>query len=422
MSIKYIDVMDTSFCTGVDAIFNNSVNKAVILPLAEAAKESGISNFEISLPHRFIQQLKKLNENPFEFIKEFRWAVGEEANLQIRVNGLNTVFNKPVSSALHKLFIKLCLQNGVTTVAPYSILNDMRNIDLISYLSKENLLLNEPTITLMNESESKIFNTAYYKNLIIKMLDLGIEFDSLLFRDDWGVTSPAQIYEIVAIAKEILGKESFIRVSTRDRAGFGVSFYLAALEAGADGLDLASQPFSGGLSTPDMLTMIQITKGMGYNFGDLKEEALIEYQKYLKEQLIKYIGINLNREVNTLNYYNPLLLDNIDIDLKMVNEVIFAGGYANSTREISEIYYKQIKLNKKFGKWSKIDKSFALLLLGYLGKTPFVPDPDLVEIAEEQSGKKFITKNPLEIADKEFERLEKNIINEEEFLCYLMKQ
>ncbi len=420
MSGRYIDVMDTSFSTGIDCIFDNTIDKNTLFLLAESAREAGITNFEISSPARFAA-IAQETQAPFEFIKRFRWIVGDDANLQIAVNSLNTVFNYPVGANIHSVFIDLAAESSVTTVSSYDPLNDMRNLDLISYLVKERQLLNEPVISLMSLPKGDIFGLDFYKKALQKMLDLGIEFDSILFKDELGHIPPAKFYDIVKMAKEFLGKDTFIRVSTRNSIGFGITSYLAAIEAGADGIDLAMHPFSGGISNPDILTMFQITKGMGYNFGDLQESKIVEHQKFLKEQVLSFKPLNDNKEVDALRYYNPLKVNIEDIDSSLVYEVIEAAGYAVPTKEMSKIYYNQARLNFLNKKWEKIDKKYAQLVLGYLGKSPYVADPEVVEIAEAKYGKKFTLKEAIECIEPSQKDYENKINTKKAFLSYYLE-
>lgn len=63
-----------------------------------------------------------------------------------------------------------------------------------------------------------------------------------------------------------------VRLHTHETAGVSVACYLAALEAGIDGIDLAASPVSGGTSQPDILTMLHALKGKNYDLGGLELE------------------------------------------------------------------------------------------------------------------------------------------------------
>ena len=68
--------------------------------------------------------------------------------------------------------------------------------------------------------------------------------------------------------------------------------FAAALEAGADGIDLAASPVSGGTSQPDILTMLHATKGMNYDLGGLQIDKILKYEEVLADCL-KIISFHL---------------------------------------------------------------------------------------------------------------------------------
>ncbi len=69
------------------------------------------------------------------------------------------------------------------------------------------------------------------------------------------------------MARRLLPKNTHIRLHTHESAGVSVACYLSALEAGADGIDLAVSPVSGGTSQPDILTMLHALLGQKFRSG-----------------------------------------------------------------------------------------------------------------------------------------------------------
>ena len=90
------------------------------------------------------------------------------------------------------------------------------------------------------------------------------------------------------MARKLLGDSTHIRLHTHETAGVSVVCYLAALEAGADGIDLAASPVSGGTSQPDILTMLHATKGMNYDLGGLEIDKILKYEEVLADCLKDY--------------------------------------------------------------------------------------------------------------------------------------
>ena len=55
-----------------------------------------------------------------------------------------------------------------------------------------------------------------------------------------------------------------------------------------------------------------------------------------------------------------------------------------------------------FGPWEKIvAEGYGKMVLGYFGKTPVPPDPEIVALAQEQLGLEPTTDNPREINDRD---------------------
>jgi pyruvate carboxylase subunit B len=61
-------------------------------------------------------------------------------------------------------------------------------------------------------------------------------------------------------------------------------------------------------------------------------------------------------------------------------------------------YWLQAFNNVLHGRWKKIDPGYGMAVLGYFGRPPLAPDPEVVRIATEQLGKQPFTGDPLEAA------------------------
>ena len=106
----------------------------------------------------------------------------------------------------------------------------------------------------------------FYEKTLREILDSGLKYDSICFKDASGTASPQKVYETIKMAKNLLPEGTHVRLHTHETAGVSVAAYLAALEAGADGIDCAAAPVSGGTSQPDILTMMHAIKGKDYDF------------------------------------------------------------------------------------------------------------------------------------------------------------
>ncbi|MGL4854335.1 MAG: biotin/lipoyl-containing protein, partial [Lentisphaeria bacterium] len=85
--------------------------------------------------------------------------------------------------------------------------------------------------------------------------------------------------------------------------------------------------------------------------------------------------------------------------IKAMREVVSKGGFGTSVTPVSQFYFQQAFANVTQGEWKKITDGYGKMVLGYFGKTPATPDPEIVKIASEQLGLEPTTKSVLEIND-----------------------
>jgi pyruvate carboxylase subunit B len=62
---------------------------------------------------------------------------------------------------------------------------------------------------------------------------------------------------------------------------------------------------------------------------------------------------------------------------------------------VSQFYFQQAFNNVMFGTWERIAEPYGQMVLGYFGKTPVPPDPEVVKIAAEQLELEPTTEKPL---------------------------
>ena len=280
MAKKFIDVMDTSFRDGFQSVYGARVLMDDFIPALEAAKEAGIRHFEFGGGARFQSLYFYLNEDAFLMMDKFREIVGEEANLQTLSRGVNTVTLDTGSRELIDLHAKLFAKHGTTTIRNFDALNDVNNLKFSGECITKHGLKHEIVITLMDlpPNCSGAHDVAFYEKILREILSAEIPFSSLCFKDASGTSNPEKIYQTIKMARSILPSETHIRLHTHESAGVSIACYLAALEAGADGIDLAASPVSGGTSQPDILTMMHAIKGKNYDFG-LDLEKILKYLK-----------------------------------------------------------------------------------------------------------------------------------------------
>lgn len=419
MAKKFIDVMDTSFRDGFQSVYGARVLMDDFFSAVEAAKEAGITHFEFGGGARFQSLYFYLNEDAFTMMDRFRAIVGKDANLQTLARGVNTVTLDTGSSELIDLHAKLFAKHGTTTIRNFDALNDVNNLKFSGECIVKYGLKHEITITLMDlPSNCKgAHDVPFYEKILKEILTAEIPFHSICFKDASGTSNPNKIYETIKMARKILPQDTHIRLHTHETAGVSIACYLAALEAGVDGIDLAAAPVSGGTSQPDILTMMHALKGKDYDLGGLEEEKILKYEEVLKDCLKEYFLPPEATMVNPLIPFSPMpggaltantqmmrdnnILDKFPQVIHAMREVVEKGGFGTSVTPVSQFYFQQAFNNVMFGPWKKIAEGYGKMVLGYFGKTPVAPDANIVELASKQLNLEPTTELAINIADKD---------------------
>jgi pyruvate carboxylase subunit B len=419
MSKKFIDIMDTTFRDGFQSVFGGRVLMDDFFPAVEAAKEAGITHFEFGGGARFQSLFFYLQENAFDMMDRFRSIVGADANLQTLARGINTVMLDTGSRELIDLHAKMFKKHGTTTIRNFDALNDVNNLIYSGKSINNHGLKHEVVVTMMDLPPgcTGAHDVAFYEKTLREILDSGLPYDSICFKDASGTSSPQKVYETIKMAKKLLPEGTHVRLHTHETAGVSVACYLAALEAGADGIDLAASPVSGGTSQPDILTMLHATKGKDYDLGGLEIEKILKYQEVLNDCLSDYFMPPEATQVSPLIPFSPMpggaltantqmMRDNNTLDkfpevIKAMQEVVERGGYGTSVTPVSQFYWQQAYANVMFGPWKQIAPGYGKMVLGYFGKTPVEPDEQIVQLAAQKLKMEPTTKNPLDIADED---------------------
>ncbi|MDL0105436.1 biotin/lipoyl-containing protein [Campylobacter vicugnae] len=419
MAKKFIDIMDTTFRDGFQSVFGARVLMNDFLPAVSAAKEAGINHFEFGGGARFQSLYFYLNEDAFTMMDKFREAAGKDANLQTLSRGVNTVTLDTGSRELIDMHAKLFAKHGTTTIRNFDALNDVKNLEYSAQRIKHHGLKHEVVVTMMDLPPNCVgaHDAEFYEKCLREILDSGIEFDSVCFKDASGTSSPEKVYQTIKMARRLLGDNVHLRLHTHETAGVSIACYLAALEAGADGIDLAASPVSGGTSQPDILTMLHAVKGKNYDLGGLEVDKILKYEDVLHDCLKDYFMPPEATQVSPLIPFSPMpggaltantqmmrdnnILDKFPAVIKAMREVVEKGGYGTSVTPVSQFYFQQAFNNVMFGPWKKIAEGYGKMVLGYFGKTPVAPSADIVELAAKQLNLEPTTAPAIDIADQD---------------------
>lgn len=411
--------MDTTFRDGFQSVFGGRVLMEDFFPAVEAAKKAGIRHFEFGGGARFQSLFFYLNENAFDMMDRFRAIVGPDANLQTLARGVNTVMLDTGSREMVDLHAKMFKKHGTTTIRNFDALNDVENLKYSGERIVHHGLKHEVVVTLMDLPPGCVgaHDVAFYEKTLREILDSGIPYHSICFKDASGTSSPQKVYETIQMARRLVPEGTHLRLHTHETAGVSVACYLAALDAGVDGIDMAAAPVSGGTSQPDILTMLHAVKGKNFDLGGLDLEKILKYEEVLGDCLKDYFMPPEATQVSPLIPFSPMpggaltantqmmrdnnMLDRYPEVIRAMREVVEKGGYGTSVTPVSQFYFQQALNNALMGPWKKIAPGYGKMVLGYFGKTPTAPDAEVVHIAAEQLKLEPTTDNAIDIADRD---------------------
>ena len=417
MAKKFIDIMDTTFRDGFQSVFGGRVLMDDFFPAVEAAKHAGITHFEFAGGARFQSLYFYLNEDAFTMMDRFRAIVGPEANLQTLARGVNTVMLDTGSKDLIDLHAKMFKKHGTTTIRNFDALNDVENLKYSGERIVHHGLKHEVVVTMMDLPPGchGAHDVAFYEKTLRTILESGIPYSSICFKDASGTSSPKKIYDTVAMARKLVPAGTHLRLHTHETAGVSVAAYLAALDAGIDGIDMAASPVSGGTSQPDILTMLHATKGMNYDLGGLEIDKILKYEKVVASCLEDYFMPPEATMVSPLIPFSPMpggaltantqmmrdnnILERFPEVIEAMREVVEKGGYGTSVTPVSQFYFQQALNNVMQGPWNAIAPGYGKMVLGYFGKTPVAPDPEVVRIASEKLNLQPTTQKVLDLTE-----------------------
>jgi pyruvate carboxylase subunit B len=365
-----------------------------------------------------------VGENAFETMQAIRDAVGEDVDLQILTRSVSGVTLTSQSIESLTLQAKLMKEAGTTWDRNFDYMNDVRNLINTGRPIVQAGMHHQAAIALMGLpfASEDVHTAEFYIGIGQQLLESDLQINSLCLKDASGTTDPRTIYDTVVGLRRIMPPEMPLWLHTHDTASMAVACYMAGIEGGVDGVDLSVRPMASGTVQPDVRSLAHALKGTGYALDvdqgkmrvieDLLIEGLKEYDfkpttTTADARVIGFpmpggaIGPNVHMMVKAgiLHKYSEVLSE--------FPIVVKAGGAWTSVTPGSQQYWLQAFNNVMYGRWKKIDPGYGRAVLGYFGRTPLPPDPEVIRLASEQLEKPPFEGDPLEAAPKNIDAARK---------------
>ncbi len=333
--------------------------------------------------------LRFLNEDPWERLRKIR-AKMPNTKLQMLLRGQNILGYKHYSDDVVRRFVRAAVKNGIDIIRIFDALNDLDNLKVAI---EETVKSGAMASGAISYTTSPVHTLDKYVEMAKEMQRMGVS--SICIKDMAGILSPKNAYDLVSAIKDAV--ELPLVLHTHCTPGLAFMTYLKAVEAGADVLDTAISPFSGGTSQPATETMSYALRELGYDTG-LNEDVLYHMADYFKRLRADYLAdgtlnpISMATDTQCLNYQIPGgMLSNLLSQLKMMNaldkfdEALLETprvrkdmGYPPLVTPTSQLVGTQAVQNVLSGeRYKNVGAEMRAYCRGEYGKTPAPIDPEV---------------------------------------------
>ena len=302
MTTTQVKIVDTVLRDAHQSLVATRMSTEQMVPILETMDRAGYFALEVWGGATFDSALRYLDEDPWGRLRIIRKHV-KNTKLQMLLRGQNILGYKHYPDDVVESFVEKAIENGIDIIRVFDALNDTRNLEASMRAIKK---YGGHAQACICYTISAIHTDAYYLNIVQEMLALGA--DSIAIKDMAGILTPANAYSLVKAIKSVT--DIPIHVHTHTTSGIAEMTYLKAVEAGADIIDTAISPFSGGTSQPATESLVIALTELGYDCGldlaVLKEVA--DYFRPIKEKFRSDGILNpkvMDVEPNTLLYQVP---------------------------------------------------------------------------------------------------------------------
>ena len=310
--------------------------------------------------------------------------------LQMLLRGQNILGYKHYSDDVVRRFVRAAVRNGIDIIRIFDALNDLDNLRVAV---EETVKSGAMASGAISYTTSPVHTLDKYVEMVKELKEMGV--GSICIKDMAGILSPQPAYDLVSAIKDAVDLP--VVVHTHCTPGLAFMTYLKAVEAGADVIDTAISPFSGGTSQPATETLEYTFREMGYDTG-LDPEILHQMADFFKPIRADFLAdgtlnpISMATDTQCLTYQIPGgMLSNLLSQLKMLGKldkfdealletprVRADMGYPPLVTPTSQLVGTQAVQNVLAGeRYKNVGAEMKAYCRGEYGKTPAPIDPEV---------------------------------------------
>ncbi|MGJ7442677.1 pyruvate carboxylase [Aquipuribacter sp. MA13-6] len=202
--------------------------------------------------------LRFLGEDPWDRLASMRAALPNVA-LQMLLRGRNTVGYTPYPARVTEAFVEEATRTGIDVFRIFDALNDVTQMrPAIDAVRATGTAVAEVALCytgdLLDPAE-ELYTLDYYLRLAEQIVDAGAHV--LAVKDMAGLLRPTAAPRLVTALRERFDLP--VHLHTHDTAGGQLATLLAAVEAGADAVDVATATMAGTTSQPPLSAFVAAT-------------------------------------------------------------------------------------------------------------------------------------------------------------------
>ncbi|MCL2785344.1 MAG: methylmalonyl-CoA carboxytransferase subunit 5S [Propionibacteriaceae bacterium] len=380
--------------------------------------------------------IRFLNEDPWVRLRTFRELM-PNSKLQMLLRGQNLLGYRHYEDMVVERFVEKSAENGMDVFRVFDAVNDPRNMAKAMQAVAKTGKHAQGTICY---TISPVHTVEGYVKLAGQLLDMGAQ--SIALKDMAALLKPQPAYDIIRAIKETYGETTQINVHCHSTTGVTLVTLQKAIEAGADVVDTAISSLSLGPGHNPTESFVEMLEGTEFT-TDLDMKRLLSIRDHFAKIRPKYEEFESAVLVDTEIFQAQIpggMLSNMESQLKAqgagdkVRDVLAEvpivksdSGHPPLVTPTSQIVGTQAVFNVLFGDYKKLTGEFADLVLGYYGHTLGEVNPQVVKIAQSQTGKPPITCRPADLLKPEWDELvaqtkelEGNDGSDEDVLTYAM--
>jgi pyruvate carboxylase subunit B len=381
-----VRLIDTTFRDAQQSLLGGDLRTEEILPIAAKMDGVGFAAMEAFGGATFETQLQR-SEDPWEYLRQLR-KVTPNTPIQALVRGQNLVSKRNFADDVVELFVKHAARCGVDVFRVFDPLNDLRNMEASIAAA---LKAKKKVQGALSYAISPAHNVELWCSLAKGLVDMGCH--EIVIKDTSGLLSPQATWELVTELKQVVKVP--IDVHSHCSSGMAPMAYMAAVEAGAEILDVAVSPLAWGTSQPASESVVAALEGGEYDTGlDLDKMWEVQHDvEELKLRHLDHLSPFADRvDASILRYHMPgLMLEDIFHQLaahdagarqaevmEEANRVRRELGYPPLVAPIRQIIATQAVYNVIGGdRYTTVTQELKDYLQGLYGRPPVPADHEL---------------------------------------------